>query len=223
MTAKRRARREKQQSGSERRFALVLLIAAAVLFGVTSVVEGPKAARQVWEIVGVKKVEAHAGILCMASAESGIDPCLLAGVMYVESRGRVDAVSPKGALGLFQLMPAAAADAAKTLRIPEPTREQLLGDPLLNARLSAAHLAWLYRNEGPDLERVLVAYNAGRGTLKRLVKDAGSWSAWREQHHAKQDSPILTYAQEVLEFADRFRQRGIVVEGASKAVARTGE
>jgi soluble lytic murein transglycosylase-like protein len=140
-----------------------------------------------------------------------VDPCLLAGLMYVESRGRVDAVSPAGALGLFQLMPAAAADAAGRLHVPPPTREQLLGDPLLNARLAASHLAWLYRNEGPDLERVLVAYNAGRGKLRQWLRDAGTWSAWRAKQVREGDSETLLYAQQVLEFAQRFRERGVVV------------
>jgi soluble lytic murein transglycosylase-like protein len=205
--------------GTERRLALVLLIGALALFGVTSVVEGPKVARAVWSVVGVKRVESHAGVICAAAAESGLDPCLLAGIMYVESRGQVDAQSQKDALGLFQLKLDAASDAAKRLRLPEPTRDDLLGDPLLNARLAASHVAWLYRNEGPDMERVLVAYNAGRGTLARLVKDAGSFAKWRALHAEKGDSETLTYAQQVLDFADRFRQRGIVVAGASLAAA----
>jgi soluble lytic murein transglycosylase-like protein len=209
--------------GAERRLALGLLALSAVLFLFTGVVEGPKVARQVWSNVGVKRVESHAGILCAAAAESGLDPSLLAGLMYVESRGDVAAVSNKGALGLFQLMPSAASDSAKRLRLKEPSREELLSDPLLNARLAAAHLSWLYRFEGPDMERVLVAYNAGRGTLARMIKDEGGWSRWRAAHAKKQDSETLTYAQEVLDFADRFRRRGIVVSGTSKAAAESGE
>lgn len=214
-----RRRRATSGGGHERWMALGLLVVALALFLTTGVVEGPKAVRQVWSQVGVKKVESHAGILCLAAAESGLDPCLLAGVMYVESRGRVDAVSNKGALGLFQLMPAAASDAAKKLKLPPPTREQLLSDALLNARLAAVHLAWLVRNEGPDLERVLVAYNAGRGTLARMLKEAGGWTRWRALHAERGDSETLTYAQQVLEFAEKFRQRGIVPLGASEAVA----
>jgi len=205
--------------GAERRLALVLLIGALCLFGVTSVVEGPRVVRQVWSLVGVKQVEEHAGVICAAAAESGLDPCLLAGLMYAESRGRVDAQSHKEALGLFQLRMAAASDAARRLRLPEPTPEALLSDPLLNARLAASHLVWLYRHEGPDLERVLVAYNAGRGTLARWTKDAGGWERWREKHARAGDSETLTYAQQVIDFADRFRRRGIVVAGAALAAA----
>jgi soluble lytic murein transglycosylase-like protein len=206
----------------ERRLALVLLLLSAGLLLFTGVVEGPKVARQVWSTVGVKRVEAHAGVLCAAAAESGLDPSLLAGLMYVESRGNVAAVSSKGALGLFQLMPPTAAECAKRLRLAPPTKEQLLSDPLLNARLAASHVSWLYRYEGPDMERVLVAYNAGSGTLRKMIKSEGGWTRWREVHNAKQDSPTLTYAQEVLDFADRFRRRGVVVQGAAKAAAESG-
>jgi soluble lytic murein transglycosylase-like protein len=223
MSTRRTRRAAAPAGGSERRLALVLLIGALALFGVTSVVEGPRIARHVWSIVGVKRVEAHAGVICAAAAESGLDPCLLAGVMYVESRGQVDAVSNKDALGLFQLKLGAAQDAAKRMKLPEPTRDDLLGDPLLNARLAASHLAWLYRTEGPDLERVLVAYNAGRGTLARLVKDAGTFAKWRAQHAERGDSETLVYAQDVLAAAEKFRKRRIVINGASlAAVEREG-
>ena len=219
-----RGRRTKGgKGGGEIQFALALLVIAVGFFAFTGVREGPKAVRQAWSQVGVKKVESQSAILCAAAAESGLDPCLLAGVMYVESRGKVDAVSNKGALGLFQLMPSAASDAAKKLKLPPPTREQLLSDALLNARLAGVHLAWLYRHEGPSMERVLVAYNAGRGTLARWLKDAGGWSRWYESHATRGDSEALTYAQQVLDFAERFRRRGVVVTGSADAVANTGE
>ena len=82
---------------AERRWLLALLFVTVILFGVTGVVEGPRVARQVSRVVGVKKVESHSGVICAAAAESGLDPCLLAGIMYCESRGQVDAVSPVGA------------------------------------------------------------------------------------------------------------------------------
>ncbi len=196
---------------AERAWVLILLVGAVVLLCVEGVVEGPRVARQVWSLVGVHRVESHAGIVRQAAAESRVDPCLLAGIMYVESRGKVDAVSSADALGLFQLRMAAASDSARRLKLPEPTREQLLSDPLLNARLAASHVQWLYRHEGPNLERVLVAYNAGRGKLKQWLTDAGGWGAWRARHADKGTSETLEYARQVLEFADRFRERGVIL------------
>ena len=198
----------------------LLLVAAVAFLAFEGVVHGPKVARQVWGEVGVHRVEGHAAIVQQAARESSVDPCLLAGIMYVESRGRVDAVSPADALGLFQLKVAAAGDSAKRLKLPAPTREELLSDPLLNTRLAASHVAWLYRHEGPDLERVLVAYNAGRGRLKEWIQDAGGWTAWREKRLRDGRSETLQYARDVLDFAARFRERGTI---AGAPAARTAE
>lgn len=188
--------------------AVLLLVLTGALLVATAVLEGPRVARQVWGLVGVRRVEEHADLIRSAARESDIDPCLLAAVMYAESRGRIDAVSNKEALGLFQLMPSSAGDAARRLGLPAPTREDLLSNPELNARLGAAHLAWLQRAEGPDLERVLVAYNAGRTKLARWIRGEASYAAWREKNSGKSDA--LAYAQDVLAFRERFRARGVI-------------
>jgi soluble lytic murein transglycosylase-like protein len=135
-----RAPRRARGKAEDRRLFFLITIAVAIL-AIVGVSTGPKVARQVWHILGVRRVESHADAIAAAAAESGVDPCLLAAVMYVESRGKVDAVSSKDALGLFQIMPSAALDAARRLHLEEPTREQLLSDALLNTRLAADHLA----------------------------------------------------------------------------------
>jgi soluble lytic murein transglycosylase-like protein len=192
------------------RFFVVLALGTLALAWL-GIEEGPKIARQVWSLIGVRRVEGFADVLRAAGAESGVDPCLLAGVMYVESRGQVDSVSPKDARGLFQLLPAAAGDSARRLGLPAPSADDLVRDPRLNTRLGACHLAWLIRTDGPDLERVLVGYNAGRGKLARWEKDAGGWQAWRAQQFVRDTSGAFTYAQDVLGFAQRFRERGKIV------------
>ena len=159
-----------------------LFVLGVALVAVAGWIEGPVVVRQVSSMVGLHRVEARADILREAALESGLDVCFLAGVMYVESRGRADAVSSAGALGLFQLMPAAAGDAARRLRLAQPAREELLTDARLNARLGANHLRQLARLLGPEPERVLVAYNAGRGRLLAWEKEAGGWNAWRDLH-----------------------------------------
>lgn len=203
----------------ERGWLVLLLVVAVALLAFEGAVHGPKVVRQVWSEVGVRRVESHAEIIRAAAEESHIDACVLAGVMYVESRGRLDAVSSADALGLFQLRTAAASDAAKRLKLPTPTREDLLSDGALNARLAANHLAWLYRNEGPDLERVLVAYNAGRGRMKQWITDAGSFDAWRKKREKDGRSATLQYARDVLEFADRFRERGEITGSTDEVIA----
>jgi soluble lytic murein transglycosylase len=193
---------------------LWLVACAVVALAIAAITQAPKVARQVWHILGVRRVESRAEEIRAAAAESRLDPCLLAAIMYVESRGQIDAVSSAGALGLFQLTPSAAADAARRLHIDEPSREALLSDAALSARLAANHIAWLVENEGPDLERVLVAYNVGRGKLARWSKEAGGYDAWRAERARAGAFGPLVYAEQVLDFRERFRARGVVTPAA---------
>ncbi len=94
----------------------------------------------------------------------GLDPELLEAVAEVESAGRSDAVSPKGAIGLMQLMPAT----ATRYRVRDPR------DPVENALGAARYLAHLRdatalsgSETGYDLSRILAAYNAGEGAVWR--------------------------------------------------------
>ena len=159
------------------------------------------------EVVGFRRVEQYADELHRAATEQGLEPALLAGVVFVESTGRLSVVSSAGAMGLMQLMPAAASDASAALGLPTPTSEVLLQDAELNIRLGARHLAWTLNAEGGDLERSLVAYNAGRAKLGRWIKGAGSYALWRERTLARGDNAALEYANRVFAYRDLFRER----------------
>lgn len=160
--------------------------------------------RRVVEPVVRARVEALAPQIRVAAAESGLSPALVAGIVHAESSGRPDAVSSAGALGLMQLLPPAVEDAARRLGIETPGREALLEDPGLNLRLGAAHFAWTLEHEEEDLERALVAYNAGRTRLRRWSREAGSYEAWRAARRQAGDSPTLAYADRVLTLAESY-------------------
>ena len=167
--------------------------------------------RAVRDEVGMRNVESYAADIRFAAAESNVDPNLIAGVMYAESSGLAGSVSSAGALGLMQLGLPAAHDAARKLDLPTPTREDLLEDTSLNIRLGARHLAWLIRHEGNNLERVLIAYNAGRTKLRRWISPAGSYEAWRAERIAAGNSQVMAYAHKVLETKAEFERRGTIV------------
>jgi soluble lytic murein transglycosylase len=163
------------------------------------------------EEAGLRRVAGHRERLVRYAAEAGVDPYLLAGVMWSESRGVSGQTSSAGALGLMQLSMAAASDAAKRLGFATPTEEQLLHDQDLNVRLAANHLAWLLEHRGEwTLEAVLVSYNAGRAKLKRWIRAAGGYEEWCEtefqaKREGRRTTGALAYARKTLEVAERLR------------------
>lgn len=220
----RRVRRKRRVQGGRRkpRRKRALLGAGAALFLLSLgfvVWREParRAVRLALEPASLARVESFAPAIRAAAKEQALDPCLVAAIVYAESRGKREAVSSAGALGLMQLVPDAAADAARALGVDPPTGERLLEDPALNIRLGARHFAWTLANEERDLERALCAYNAGRGRLARWIREAKSYRRWRAEQLADGDSQVLAYAQKVLDYAEVFRRRGVIEGGRPRA------
>jgi soluble lytic murein transglycosylase-like protein len=156
-----------------------------------------------------RRVIRYRAELLVAADESGVDPYLLAGIIVAESSGRLGVVSHKGAMGLFQLSRTTATWRAEKLGLPVPTDEQLLSDPLLNARLGADNVAWLLDTFDGDVIRAMCAYNAGARRMKEIAADEGGWDAWRTIHEAAGDSDILKHAFKIVRYRDSFRERGL--------------
>ena len=94
-------------------------------------------------------------LLESASERAGLTPDLLRAVIRKESSFRPCAVSPKGAMGLMQLMPATAAQ----FGVDDPF------DPEQNVNAGARFLKQLLARYGGDLALTLGAYNAGPGRV----------------------------------------------------------
>ncbi|MFT5289045.1 MAG: soluble lytic murein transglycosylase-like protein [Planctomycetota bacterium] len=170
------------------------------------------------DYVAAQQVREHREELMFAAKESGVDPYLLAGIMWVESSGRIDVVSSADALGLFQLKEITYVWRAELMGLPTPTREDMLSDAMLNARIGANNVAWLLDNYGGDVERTLVAYNAGPGRLAQLANEAGSWDRLAESRRGT-GSPIFAYAAKVMRYREAFREDGYLDEDVD--VSRT--
>jgi soluble lytic murein transglycosylase-like protein len=100
-----------------------------------------------------------------AARRHGVDAALMLALIAVESGFDARAVSPRGALGLMQIMPATADDYATAAESRRPAAERLL-EPRVNIETGARILADLSRRHGrPDL--VLAAWNAGGGHVRR--------------------------------------------------------
>ncbi len=89
--------------------------------------------------------------------ETGLSVGLIKAVALVESDFNPHAVSPKGAQGLMQLMPATAAQYGVSDAF----------DPMENLRAGAIHLRSLLDEFDGDLNSALAAYNAGSSAVRR--------------------------------------------------------
>jgi soluble lytic murein transglycosylase-like protein len=86
-----------------------------------------------------------------------VEPELVAAVVAVESGFNTAAVSPAGASGAMQLMPATAARYGVTNA----------ADPAQNIDAGVRHLKDLLRLHGGNVALALAAYNAGQGAVAR--------------------------------------------------------
>jgi hypothetical protein len=108
----------------------------------------------------VERIRALVPAITAAAQAHDIDPLLLHAIAHVESRHRTNAVSPAGARGVMQVMPA-------TGRRFGVGDERALFDADTNLRASAAYLRQLRQRFGDDMRLVLAAYNAGEGAVER--------------------------------------------------------
>ena len=108
------------------------------------------------------------------AGKASLDPVLVAAVIRVESRFRADAVSPRGALGLMQVMPETGRWIAAQLGLASFTPEMLL-DPFFNLRMGTWYLAHLWEEFHGDPVLALAAYNGGRGRVREWLRRKG-WS-----------------------------------------------
>lgn len=150
----------------------------------------------------VLRVEGWAAEIRDAADEAGLsDPCLLAGLVYAESRGKAEARSRIGAFGLCQLMPDTAAELAARLEESDPAA------PRANLRLGARYLADRIAACGGDADLGLLAYRLGPARAERETVAAGGAARWVAELRRQQPSP-WEYVLQVHRFRDRFHERG---------------
>jgi soluble lytic murein transglycosylase-like protein len=151
-----------------------------------------------------ERVLALAPTLSAAARAHGLDPLLLHAIAHVESRHRADAISPAGARGLMQVMPAT----ARRFGVTDPTRTLL--DPQTNVDASAAYLRALMRRFDDDLRLVVAAYNAGEGAVEKHGRDVPPYA----ETQAYVRDVLALYRRLTDSFS--FDQRGVLVARGSR-------
>ncbi len=167
----------------------------------------PALLRYLSEHPNLKKFEP---LLRLASDEFAVDPALLKAVMAAESGFNPGAISPKGAIGLMQLMPATAeryglqGDKNKTV-------EQKLTDPAINIRLGARYLRDLHRMFPNQQQLVLASYNAGEGAVQQYKNTIPPYPETRN------------YVQLVTQFYQLYQSQSPAAKNAVAVFARSSQ
>jgi soluble lytic murein transglycosylase-like protein len=130
----------------------------------------------------------------------GISPDLVKAVALVESNLQPDAVSPKGAMGLMQLMPAT----AERYGVEDPF------DPEQSLNAGARHLRDLLDEFGGDVTLALAAYNAGSGAVRRY---RGVPSYPETQAYVRKVRSRLAVGRRARDDAGERREAGPGIEG----------
>ena len=104
------------------------------------------------------------------AVEYGVDPYLIIAVIREESRFRTQSVSPKGAVGLMQLMPDTAKEIAVWLE--ENYEDVDLKKPDDNIRYGTWYLATRSKEFSGNTILTLASYNAGIGRVKTWLEES---------------------------------------------------
>ena len=126
------------------------------------------------------------------AAQYRLDPALMHAVISAESSYNPWAVSPKGAMGLMQLMPGTA----------ERFGVRNAYDPVANMHGGARYLRWLL-DQFNDTRLAVAAYNAGEGAVQKYGNQIPPYKETQ------------TYVNRVLSFYQQYRTGGLYYSGAS--------
>jgi len=130
-----------------------------------------------------RKIRELAPYIDTVAARYGLDPELIHAVILAESAYREKALSPKGAMGLMQLMP----ETARRLGVNDPW------DPRQNIDGGARYLKFLLERYDGDLDLAVAAYNAGEGAVDKYGRAIPPYQE------------TITYVKKVKEFMSKGR------------------
>ena len=184
-----------------RRRALLIAFGVLVSCVLLAIVVRPFADKAVQEISLPLR---HEDIIRQQAADKGLDPSLIAGVIYVESRFR-DQTSHAGAKGLMQILPSTADYIARKSG-GTAFRQGDLATPQINIAYGSWYLRYLLEHYHGNELLTLAAYNAGEGKVDEWYRNA---SARGEDFDVASHIPFpetRSYVGSVLEVRGRSRQ-----------------
>jgi soluble lytic murein transglycosylase len=153
-----------------RRRLLALLVVTLAGVGIWAALSGPDAVREITLPLR------HEDIIRQQARQKGVDPYLIAAIIYEESRFR-DQTSHAGARGLMQITPSTARFIARDSGGAAFTQRDL-ARPQINIAYGTYYLRYLLRRYDGNEELAIAAYNAGETNVDRWVRRAGGPGAF---------------------------------------------
>lgn len=138
-----------------------------------------------------------------AAEATGTEPLLIVAVMRVESHFNPQAVSPKGAKGLMQVMPSTGTWVAEQLGMANFDVSRL-EDPKTNIHIGAWYLAYLQNMFDNNLVAAIAAYNGGLGNVRRWLNE-DIWTGRADDITSIPFPETRMYVQKVLSTVDLYR------------------
>lgn len=175
----------------KRWFLVLLLIVVALLF-----------VRSEWLGKMVYPIQYREEIASSAQRYS-IDPRLIAAVIRVESNFEPKAVSPKGAIGIMQIMPDTAEWILKQDDFEGATAQQAGEQAEVGIRLGSWYLKELLRQFDGDTVKSLAAYNAGPNKVKQWLR-SGVWDGKEDTLADIPYGETRRYVQKVLFYHKKY-------------------
>jgi soluble lytic murein transglycosylase len=193
-------RRNHARRRTVRRRRITAILGAAVLASLAVALAWPSFHHAVREIALPLR---HEDIIRQQSRDKGLDPALIAAVIYAESRFRDGQVSAAGAQGLMQITPATARMIARKSGGVSFTVDDL-GTPQVNIAYGAWYLRYLMQRYAGNETFALAAYNGGEGNVDRWI-DAAERRNEALTIEAIPFSETRTYVQRVLAAKREYR------------------
>jgi soluble lytic murein transglycosylase len=207
MSTRSATTRARPRAAAKRRRELLrrvtwLLVGVVVAAAVVAAVVAPGVDKAVKEIALPLR---HEDIIRQQAADKRLDPALIAGVIYTESRFR-DQTSHAGAKGLMQLLPSTADDIARKSGGTAFVQGDL-ADPQVNISYGSFYLRYLLDRYCGNVVLAIAAYNAGEGKVDEWVFAARHRGENFDHTRHIPFPETRHYVQQVLEMRGKYRDR----------------